>query len=236
MRINRYIASCGITSRRKADELIREGNVSVNGQKITEPGLEVDETKDIVEVSGVVITLGEEKVYYALHKPIGYISAVSDNRGRKTVVELIDTPHRLYPVGRLDYMSEGLLLLTNDGEFTNRMIHPRYHIEKTYLVCVSGKEPKNIKDLFQRGIRIDGYKTKPADIVLLDRKGEILTYRITLFEGRNRQIRKMFQSLNMKVLSLKRISIGKLQIGDLKEGSYRRLTEQELAYFKTRLK
>ncbi|MDO4792823.1 MAG: pseudouridine synthase, partial [Filifactor alocis] len=184
----------------------------------------------------VVITLGEEKVYYALHKPVGYISAVSDNRGRKTVVELIDTPHRLYPVGRLDYMSEGLLLLTNDGEFTNRMIHPRYHIEKTYLVCVSGKEPKNIKDLFQRGIWIDEYKTKPSNIVLLNRKDQTLTYRITLFEGRNRQIRKMFQSLDMKVLSLKRISIGKLQLGDLEEGGYRRLTDQELAYFKTKLK
>lgn len=230
MRINRYIASCGVASRRKADELIEQKRVYVNGTLVTEQGLNIDENCDIVEIDKKRIGLQEEKVYYMLHKPPYCISAVTDDRGRKTVIDLIPDSKRLYPVGRLDYMSTGLLLLTNDGELTNKLIHPKYHLAKTYDVTVKGKSPENIAAMFENGIVIDGYRTKPSKIELLSQTADQTLYRIVLFEGRNRQIRKMFRSLNMKVLSLKRIRIGELELGSLKEGEYRKLTFLELSY------
>lgn len=236
MRINRYIASCGVASRRKADELIEQKRVYVNGTLVTEQGLKIDEHCDIVQIDNKIIGLEEEKVYYMLHKPKACISSVTDDRGRKTVVDLIPDTKRLYPVGRLDYLSTGLLLLTNDGELTNKLIHPKYHLAKTYDVTVKGYAPCNIVDIFEKGIVIDGYKTKPSKLEFLSQTGDKTTYRVILFEGRNRQIRKMFQSLNMSVISLKRIRIGKLELGQLKEGQYRRLTPLELSYLKEVLK
>lgn len=236
MRINRYIASCGVASRRKADELIEQKRVYVNGTLVMEQGLKIDEHCDIVQIDNKIIGLEEEKVYYMLHKPKACISSVTDDRGRKTVVDLIPETKRLYPVGRLDYLSTGLLLLTNDGELTNKLIHPKYHLAKTYDVTVRGYAPYDIVDIFEKGIVIDGYKTKPSKLEFLSQVGEKITCRVILFEGRNRQIRKMFQKLNMSVISLKRIRIGKLELGELKEGEYRRLTPLELSYLKEVLK
>ena len=232
MRINQYIAHCGISSRRKADQLIEEGRVFVNGKKVTSPGMQVEEGNDMVKVDGKIISSEVNKVYYMLNKPLRYISAVSDDRERNTVLELFRTKERIYPVGRLDYLSTGLLLLTNDGELANRLIHPRYHLEKNYFVQVKGDAPENLKERFQKGMFLDGYKTKPAELEFLGKRDGIIKYKVTLREGRNRQIRKMFEAARLKVVSLKRISMGNLYIGNLKEGEYRALTSKEVQYLK----
>ena len=170
MRINQYIAHCGISSRRKADQLIEEGRVFVNGKKVTSPGMQVEEGNDMVKVDGKIISSEVNKVYYMLNKPLRYISAVSDDRGRNTVLELFRTKERIYPVGRLDYLSTGLLLLTNDGELANRLIHPRYHLEKTYFVQVKGDAPENLKERFQKGMFLDGKMFEAARLKVVSLK------------------------------------------------------------------
>ncbi len=232
MRINQYIASCGICSRRKADFLIGEQRVSVNGEIVSTPGMQIEEKKDIVKVDGKRIFLEQEKVYYMINKPLKYLSTVTDDRNRRTVLHLIKEKQRIYPVGRLDYMSTGLLLLTNDGELANGLTHPKYHVKKTYFVKVIGREAKNIKEIFREGIFIGEYRTAPAEIECLRKKEDVFEYLVTIGEGKNRQVRRMFEAIGMKVTALKRISIGKLNVGNLKEGEYRSLTEEEIVYLK----
>ena len=233
MRLQKYIAKSGYTSRRKAELLIAEGKVTVNGERTLELGTQVDENKDRVEVEGKVLTIEGQMVYILLNKPTGVVSTVSDQFDRPTVLSCIEgIEERIYPVGRLDYNTSGLLILTNDGEFTNRITHPRYHVPKTYRVEADGILTVNDLDKLRSGITIEDYVTQPAKVKIIkeNRRGSIVE--ITIHEGKNRQIRKMFEAINHPVVKLKRIKIGKIDDKDLRIGKWRHLTNQELSYLK----
>jgi 23S rRNA pseudouridine2605 synthase len=230
MRINKFLASIGIGSRREIDKMILENRIKVNG-KIPEPGLKVDNS-DIIEIDGKKIKLEvEEKVYYKLNKPKGYLSAVKDKR-EKTVVELIKTDKRIFPIGRLDLDTEGLLLLTNDGEIFNKVMHPKSEIYKKYFVIAEGKLSKfDIKKL-KEGIELEEGKTLPAIIENIEYKNDKTSFYIAIREGRNRQIRRMIKAVDSRVIYLKRVKIGEIDLGDLKIGDYKELTKKELNYLK----
>ncbi len=235
MRLQKYIAKTGYTSRRKAELLISSGRVKLNGQIVTELGTKVDELKDKVSIDDKCISLENKNIYILLNKPTSVLSSVSDDRDRKTVIDLIDGIHeRIYPVGRLDYNTSGLLILTNDGEFTNIMTHPKYHIAKTYIVRCSGSISNiNLKKL-QDGIHIDNYLTKKAVVNLIKKTDNISIVKIRIFEGRNRQIRKMFDAINHPVIRLKRVAIGSLTDDKLPIGSWRNLTQDEIDSLRNR--
>lgn len=232
MRLNKFIAASGITSRRKADELIKNGDISINGVQITELGTEVLET-DIVTYNGKIINEESSKIYIMLNKPAKYLSSVSDDRDRKTVVDLVKDRYseRLYPVGRLDYDTEGLLILTNDGEITNKLTHPRHHIKKTYFVKTDKPITKDIISALENGVLIDDYMTKKATITFNPKDKS--QCEITIGEGKNRQVRKMFSSQGLEVIYLKRISMGDLKLGSLPIGKTRELTKDEVEYLKS---
>lgn len=232
MRLNKFIAASGITSRRKADELIKNGDISINGVQITELGTEVLET-DIVTYNGKIINEESSKIYIMLNKPAKYLSSVSDDRDRKTVVDLVKDRYseRLYPVGRLDYDTEGLLILTNDGEITNKLTHPRHHIKKTYFVKTDKPITKDIISALESGVLIDDYMTKKATITFNPKDKN--QCEITIGEGKNRQVRKMFSSQGLEVIYLKRISMGALKLGSLPIGKTRELDKDEVEYLKS---
>ena len=227
MRINKFIASCGIASRRKAEEMIQEGRVRINDSVVSDLSTKVSEI-DIVKIDGKIINKVEEKYYYMLNKPIGYVSTAKDQFGRPSVVDFFDKKQRIYPVGRLDYDSRGLLLMTNDGDLTYALTHPKYHIEKIYEVKVSSVLSNSEIEKFKSGIDIGGYITAKSRITFIGNT----SYEVIIKEGKNRQIRKMFSALGKNVLDLKRVSIGKLKLMDLKEGTYRKLTNEEVEYLK----
>ncbi len=221
-RINKYIASCGICSRRKADELISQGKVEINGQVVTDMGHKVD-TNDIVKINGKLITKEEEKVYIVLNKPKGYVTTSSDQFNRKNVIDLINENVRVYPIGRLDMYTEGLLLLTNDGEFANAIMHPRNKIEKTYVVTTDTNITQGQIDKLKNGVDIGDYITKPAKVRIISKdKIEII-----ISEGKNRQVRRMCDAVEINLLNLKRIKIGNIELGKLQTGKYRYLTNKE---------
>ena len=232
MRINKYIASSGYASRRKADELIEAGQVKVNGAALKEPGYDVQDG-DIVEVSGHLIRASEELVYYMLNKPRGYITSTKDEQDRPTVMDLMtDVTARVFPVGRLDYDSCGLIIMTNDGALSQHIAHPRNKVWKTYEVEVQGDLNLAKMDVFRRGIVIDGRKTAPAEGQILKQKGDMFLCEVKIHEGRNRQVRKMFAALGCKVTFLQRKQIGELRLGHLHEGDYRKLSREEIDYIK----
>lgn len=221
-RLNKYIASCGICSRRKADELIQCGKVEVNGKIVTELGYKVEE-KDIVKVNDRIISKEEEKVYIMLNKPKGYVTTSNEQFGRKSVLNLINENVRVYPIGRLDMYTEGLLLLTNDGDFANKVMHPKNEIEKVYEVTTSTEiTDSQIKSL-ESGVDIGDYVTKEAKVKKISKD----KFEITIHEGKNRQVRRMCETVKIKLLNLKRIQEGKLTLGTLQTGKYRYLTEKE---------
>ena len=223
IRINKYIASCGMCSRRNAEELILGGRVKINRQVVTELGVKV-KYGDVVEVDGKKISLEQEKVYIMLNKPRGYVTTSKEQFGRPSVLDLLDVPQRVFAVGRLDMDSEGLLLLTNDGDLANRIIHPTKHIAKTYEVVLKREiSSENIENLKQ-GVDIGGYITRPAIVEKVDNKNII----ITIYEGKNRQVRKMCEAVGNKVVNLKRIAIGNLMLGRLKIGEYKHLAKLEI--------
>ncbi|MBQ1274578.1 MAG: pseudouridine synthase [Cellulosilyticum sp.] len=232
MRLQKYLAACGIASRRKCEAYILEGKVEVNGQVVQELGTKV-EPGDKVTFGGKEVKLQEEYVYYMLNKPVGYVTTVQDEKQRQTVLDLVkDTKHRVYPVGRLDYNTSGLLLLTNDGELTYGLTHPKHHVNKCYEVKVQGVLSDEAKRALKEGVLIDGKMTYPAKVKVL-RKGEKSTvFQLTIHEGRNRQVRKMCEAVGYPVLLLKRVSVGKLTLDDLELGCYRALTEREISYLK----
>lgn len=232
MRINKYLASCGIASRRKVEEYIISGKVKVNGKVETNLATDIKEN-DIVELNNKVVALQQSFEYYVLNKPKGYVSTASDDRGRKTVLDLVKTKTRIFPVGRLDYDSEGLLLLTNDGELTNKLTHPKHNISKTYLVSIDSNISKQEIETLKKGVVIDGYKLHQCNIEILESENNKTKMQITIFEGRNREIRKMFESIDKKVIYLKRIKIEELSLGSLKRGEYRPLTNKEIEYLKS---
>ena len=235
MRINKYIASCGVASRRKAEELILNKKVRVNGNIIEELSYQVDENKDIVEVDNIKITLDERMVYLLLNKPEGYITTVKDQFDRPSVLDLLsDVKERVFPVGRLDYETSGLLLLTNDGDLTYKLTHPKHEIDKTYVAKVKGILTEDEIKNFREGLYIENYKTAPAKLKVLDsdKVKNISTLEIKIHEGKNRQVRKMCKAINHPVLRLKRVAMGKISLKNCKIGEYRYLTEDEVKYLK----
>lgn len=229
-RLQKFMASCGIASRRKCEELILSGKVKVNGVIVKELGVKVNGNIDKIEYDGKVIKPEEKKVYIILNKPEGYITSVKDEKNRKTVLDIVKVKERIYPIGRLDYDSSGLLLLTNDGDIYNKIIHPRVEITKKYIAVVKGEFKKQELEKFKNGVDIGGYITAKAEIKVLKYEDDKTTVEIGIHEGKNRQIRKMCAALNHNVLALKRISIGKIKLGNLKRGEYRDLTKEELNY------
>lgn len=233
MRLQKFMAQCGIASRRKSEEMIVNKRVKVNGKVITELGYKIDPMKDIVVVDGKRIKNREKKVYIMMNKPKGYITTSSDEFGRKTVLDLLKgVKERVYPVGRLDYDTSGLLLLTNDGELAFKLTHPKNNIVKTYIATIKGIPTTEELERFRTGLDIDGYITAEANIEIIKNTEDRSVVKIQIHEGKNRQIRKMCDKIGHPVISLKRIAIGELQLGTLKKGSWRFLSDKELNYLK----
>lgn len=227
VRLQKFLAESGVASRRKSEELIRQGMVFVNGQAVTEMGFKVGED-DIVEVGGRRISGGEKKVYIMLNKPTGYVTTVKDQFSRPSVIDLIKgVKERVYPVGRLDYDTSGLLILTNDGELTYRLTHPKHEANKVYIAEIKGIPTVEEIENFERGLKIEDYITSPAKIKVLSKSGDGSEVEITIHEGKNRQVRKMCDAIGHPVISLKRISMGVLNLDDLTEGSWRYLSDAE---------
>lgn len=232
-RLQKYLARCGVASRRQAEILIKEGHVTVNKQVITEMGRKVQPGVDLVEVKGKKVTPEKRKIYLLLNKPCKVVTTLHDPQHRKKVTDLLTgITERVYPVGRLDYNSEGLLLLTNDGELAYRLTHPRYQISKTYLTRVSGQVMEKELNLLRNGVKLEDGYTQPAVVKLLKREQAETLLEITIHEGRNRQIRRMCEKIGHPVLSLKRIKFGPLVLGDLKAGEYRHLKHKEIQALK----
>lgn len=228
IRLQKFMAESGIASRRKSEELIAAGKVRVNGS-VAKIGDKVDPKHDKVQVSGKKVKAVKQNKYIMLNKPRGFITTMSDEKGRKCVAELVkDVNARVYPVGRLDRESEGLLILTNDGEFANAITHPSTHVPKTYRVTIRPEITKEQATQFRNGIEIDGKMTAPADLRVLETEENRTVVEVTIYEGRNRQIRKMFEALNIEVARLKRVKIGSVKLGMLKQGDHRNLTNEEV--------
>lgn len=234
VRLQKFLADAGIASRRKSEELILEGKVQVNGVTVTELGTKVDDKTDTVTFNGKRVLNEERHVYIMLNKPEGFVTTVKDQFDRPTVMDLIKgVKERVVPVGRLDYDTSGLLLLTNDGNLTFKLTHPSKKIEKTYFAKLFGKPTdENIKE-FAKGVEIDSGKTQPAKLEIVEDLGKYCLCNITITEGKNRQVRKMCDTIKHPVATLKRVGTGKLMLGDLKKGTYRYLTESEIKYLKS---
>ena len=232
MRINKYLASTGLASRRNAEKFVLDGRVKVNNVVCTNLATDIKQN-DIVKLDGKVIKPTEKLVYFMLNKPKGYVSTASDDKGRKTVLELIDTDERIYPVGRLDYDSEGLLLLTNDGELTYKLTHPKNEIPKTYYVIINSNISQKDFARLEKGVVIDGHKLSGSKISVLNARDDKTELNVVIHEGRNREIRKMFEVIGKTVIFLKRTKIANLTLGKLQRGTYRQLSQTEIKYLKS---
>ena len=232
IRLQKFLAEAGVASRRKAEELIANGKVYVNG-RIAQIGDKVDPKRDSVTLNGKKIKQDTQTVYYMLYKPRGYVTTMSDEKDRKCVAELMrNVSKRVYPIGRLDRDSEGLLLFTNDGDFANALMHPSRHIQKVYRVSVRPAITEAQITVLTSSLMIDGKKTMPADVRVLSRDTDKSTLEIVLYEGRNRHIRRLCEEAGLETLRLKRVSIGQLSLGKLKPAEYRELTPNEVAALK----
>lgn len=230
-RLQKVMAEYGVASRRKCEEMILKGDVQVNGQLITELGFKVDKEKDRIQVCGKALKPIVNKVYILLNKPVGYITSAKDQFGRPTVLDLLDgVKERVFPVGRLDYDTGGLLILTNDGELTYRITHPKHHVDKTYTAVVEGIMDEQDITAFNKGLTIEDYITAPAKLEILKTIKSGTVVNITIHEGRNRQVRKMCAAVGHPVTKLTRIRIGNIRLAGLKEGCFRHMTEQEIDY------
>ena len=233
IRIQKYISDCGLMSRRAAEKEIEQGFFKVNGVR-AEIGQKIDPDKDEVEYKGKLVKGGKKKVYVMLYKPRGYVTTMSDDEGRKCIPELLkDIPERVYPCGRLDMDSEGLLILTNDGEVANKLMHPKHHVEKIYHVKVKGEIEPEVLTALNGPMIIDDYKIKPVNVSIIERKEGNTILRFTLSEGRNRQIRKMCEQVNLKITRLKRVAVGELTIGMLKPGQWKYMNYNEISILKS---
>lgn len=230
MRLQKYLADAGICSRRKAENYILEGKVKVNGNVVTQLGTKVN-GNDIVQFLDRQIYLENKKIYIAVNKPVNYVTTVKDQFGRNTVMDLISNIDiRLVPVGRLDYDTSGLLIMTNDGDIVYKLTHPKHNIEKTYIATVIGILNSQQISEFENGIYIDGFKTSKAKLEILSSNSSSSKLKITIHEGKNRQVRKMCEAIDHPVIHLKRISVGNIQLGNLAVGKYRYLNETEIDY------
>lgn len=233
LRLQKYLADCGVASRRASEELIKAGRVKVNGEIVKQMGVIIDEECDEVMFDDSTVTPVKRKIYVMLNKPVGYVTTVSDEKGRPTVVNLVsDISDRLFPVGRLDYDTEGLLLLTNDGDLTYKITHPKNDISKTYVAEVSGNISMETITILRKGVIIDGYKTQPAEVEVIGATQYGTKIEITIHEGKNRQIRRMFEALGCTVKRLKRTKEAGLVLGHLPVGKWRKLSESEINMLK----
>ena len=229
-RLQKYLASCGVASRRKCEEYILQGKVQVNGKVVTELGTKINPDKDIVKFEGKIVKQATKQVYILLNKPIGYVTTADDQFGRDTVLDLVKVRERVVPVGRLDMYTSGALILTNDGDFVYKVTHPKHEIEKTYTVTVKGIVKNDEVEQLKKGVKIDDYTTKPAKVKILktDTEKDISRLEITIHEGKNRQVRKMCEAVGRKVLALHRSKIGKIGVKDLELGKWRFLQKREV--------
>lgn len=232
MRLNKFLSSCGLASRRKCEEYILAGRVAVNGKVVDSLGVSVDETKDVVTVDENVMKLPNEFVYLKLNKPKGYACTASDEKGRKTIFDLVESDARLFNVGRLDYETEGLIFLTNDGEFANLVTHPKFHFEKEYLATVEGEIKEGDLAVLRRGVVIDGERMPTARVKLLSFDGRWSKVSVVIDEGQNHQVRRMFQAIGRQIRLLKRVRIGNVRLGGLARGKTKSMTAEEIAFFK----
>ncbi|KGG81387.1 pseudouridine synthase [Caloranaerobacter azorensis H53214] len=234
MRLQKYLAMCGIASRRKSEALILQGRVKVNGKVIDELGYKIDPDTDIVLFDNKRVIKKENYIYIALNKPEGYITTVKDQFNRPTVLDLVkNVNERIYPVGRLDYDTSGLIFLTNDGDLTYRLTHPKHEVEKVYIAKIKGIPTEEELNKFRNGLKIDDYITSKAKIEVLKKYNNYSIVKITIHEGKNRQVRKMCEKINHPVISLKRVAIGKINLGNLKKGNWRYLSKKEIEYLKS---
>lgn len=234
MRLQKYLATSGIASRRACEKLIIDGKVQVNGKKITELGIKVNPELDEIKYNGKIVKIEQEKIYVLLNKPIGYITTAKDQFQRDKVLDLVKVNKRIVPVGRLDMYTSGALILTNDGDFVNKLTHPKNEIDKTYNATLSGIITAEEVKKLQTGVKIDDqYITKPAKVKILkiDEQKNTSRIQITIHEGKNRQIRKMCEAINKKVIALHRCKIGNIEVKDLKIGEWRYLSESEIKEF-----
>ena len=229
-RLQKYLASCGVASRRKCEEYISQGNVQVNGKIVTELGTKINPDKDTVKFNGKIVSQVKNLVYILLNKPIGYVTTADDQFGRDTVLDLVKVRERVVPVGRLDMYTSGALILTNDGDFVYKVTHPKHEIEKTYTVTVKGILKNNEVEQLRKGVKIEDYTTKPARVKILktDIEKDISRLEITIHEGKNRQVRKMCEAVGRKVIALHRSKIGKIGVKDLDLGKWRFLQKKEV--------
>jgi 23S rRNA pseudouridine2605 synthase len=227
-RLQKVLARAGVASRRKAEELIQQGRVTVNGRVVTRLGTKVDPARDEIRVDGQRVQPAASRVYIMLNKPRGVLSTMEDDRGRRSLGDLVPVPVRLYPVGRLDVTSEGLILLTDDGELANLLTHPRYEHSKEYLVLINGLPSDKALEAWRRGVVLDGEPTAPARVEVLKRQAGSAVLRIVMHEGRKRQIRRIASLLGHPVQELTRVRLGPLQLGPLEPGQWRYLTSREI--------
>lgn len=232
MRINKFLAQAGIDSRRKVEEHILNGKVKVNGKVVKDLATDIKDT-DIVYFENRPVKVSSNYVYYKLNKPKGYVTTVSDDKERKTVMDLLRGVHtRVYPVGRLDYDTEGLLILTNDGDITNTLTKPNSEVKKTYIAHIESNITKDEIKKLTSGVEIDGYTTKPCSIEPMELGENLSKLKVTITEGKNRQIRKMFASIGKEVVFLRRVQIGEIRLGGLSRGEYAPLNAKELKYLR----
>ena len=233
MRINKYIATCGVCSRRAAEELITAGKVKVNGKIVTKLATEIDETNDAVFIDGKKIELTTRYIYIMFHKPKGCVCTLSDDKGRKTVMDYLKEFEgtRIFPIGRLDYDTEGLLFLTNDGEFANALTSPINEVPKTYVARINGEISQSDLATVRNGVKLDDTKLKKCRVKVVEATDAETRLEITITEGKNRQIHRMFEAVEKEITFLKRIQIGRVKLGGLSRGAFRYLTEKELDSF-----
>ena len=235
-RLQKYLSSCGVDSRRACEKLIAQGRVQVNGQVVTIQGTKIDPAVDQVTVDGKKVTIEEKSIYVLLNKPVGYVSTVKDPQNRPTVIDLLqDVQERVFPVGRLDYETEGLLLLTNDGELSYRMTHPKFKVVKTYIATIQGCVSSEKLDQLRNGVMLEDGKTKPAKIKVIRQGKYRTTIEIKIFEGRNRQIRRMCKVIGHPVLELRRTSVDKLTLEGVATGEYRYLNQDEILQLRAKV-
>ena len=233
MRINKFLASCGVASRRNSEQFVLEGRVKVNGKVISSLSTEINIDNDTVLLDGKAVSLPKKHIYLMMNKPKGFICTLYDDRERKTVIDLLPDNFknkRVFPIGRLDYDSEGLLLLTTDGDLANRLMRPQSEVLKTYVVRVEGQVPEADLAKLRKGIMLDGVLTRKAKVKLLEFDGEISRFEVGITEGKNRQIRRMFETINKEVVFLRRVAIGDLKLGGLYRGETRELKPHEVDY------
>ena len=229
MRLQKYMAQCGVASRRACEQLILEGRVTVNGITVNELGTKVEDG-DVVTFDGVTLKLPKSRVYIMLYKPDKVMSTASDPEGRTTVLDLVDEKTRLYPVGRLDYHTEGLILLVNDGDAAYHLTHPKFEVEKEYLAVIHGEISREEVLKLQAGVIVDGEKTAPSKVRVTEITDHTTSLSVIIHEGRNRQVRKMFEAVNKKVIHLTRVRHGELTLSGLKKGQWRYLNQNEIEY------